>query len=332
MNTKIIDIAEFSKENKQIPAGCRYKIKIDREKYIIDQSTIPGKEILELAGKTPYNRWLVNQRLRGGVIKKIGYDEVVDLTTPGIEKFLTLPLDQTEGEDQELIVDLEEYLKENKKIPHGCRYMIKIDREKYVVNQQTITGKELIELAGKTPYDRWVLSQRLNGGAVIKIGYNDIVDLTTPGIEKFMTLPLDQTDGELRKQFSLPEDDIEYLDTIKLPWETFIQGNCKWLIIHDFEIPKGYNHKEAKVAIKIENGYPTAQLDMVYFFPALAKVNNGRINALSNQVIDGLSYQRWSRHRTRQNPWRPGVDDLSAHVTLIESWLERELNPIRHAV
>jgi len=332
MKLDVIDIEVFSKENKTVPKGCRYKIKIDREKYTVDQSTMTGKEILEIAGKTPHNRWLVNQRMRGGVIKKIGYDEVVDLTTPGIEKFLTLPLDQTEGEEPQEVIDLEEYLKENKKIPPGRRYRIKVDRQKYVVNQQRIKGRELLELAGKTPYNRWILNQRLKGGSTIKIDYNDTVDLTAPGIEKFMTLPLDQTDGELRKQFSLPEEDTEYLNSLSLPWETFVERNSKWVLIHDFKVPQGYNHSEVKVAIKIENGYPSTQLDMVYFSPALVKADNGRINAISNCVIDGISFQRWSRHRSPKNQWRPGIDDLSGHITLIKFWLERELNTIRHAV
>ena len=38
----------------------------------------------------------------------------------------------------------------------------------------------------------------------------------------------------------------------------------------------------------------------------------------AKQVIDGRTYQRWSRHRTAQNPWRVGVDGLDTHVFLIE--------------
>ncbi len=332
MPLDIIDIEFYSKENKEVPKGCKYKVKIDREKYVVDQSIITGKEILELAGKRPYTRWLVNQRLKGGSINKIEYDETVDLTKPGIEKFLTLPLDQTEGEKENQPIDIEEYSKSNKKVPYGCRYKVKIDRDKYVINQQTITGKELLQLAGKTPYNRWMLNQRLKGGAIKQIGYDDVVDLTSLGIEKFMTLPLDQREGELRRQFPLPEEDEEFLKTLNLPWETVLQGRSQWLFIHDYLIPEGYNHAKVRVAIKIENGYPVTQLDMVYFHPALAKQNGTRINALTNTTIDGLSFQRWSRHRTPQNPWRAGVDDLSTHVSLVQNWLERELNPIRHAV
>ena len=44
----------------------------------------------------------------------------------------------------------------------------------------------------------------------------------------------------------------------------------------------------------------------------------------NKQAIDGKTYQRWSRHRTAQNPWKAGFDGLETHVYLIEDWLVRE--------
>ena len=80
-------------------------------------------------------------------------------------------------------------------------------------------------------------------------------------------------------------------------------------------------------ALKIDPGYPVAQIDMVYFDPPLQLVNKNRQpGALANQAILGKNWQRWSRHRTGHNPWRPGLDDISTHLLLVENWLERELN------
>ena len=93
---EIIDIEMYAKEGKNPPKGKKYKIKVDGSEYVVPQS-LKGREILELAGKKPIERFQLNQRLKGGVVKKIGYDEIVDFSTPGIEKFMTLPLDQTEG-------------------------------------------------------------------------------------------------------------------------------------------------------------------------------------------------------------------------------------------
>jgi hypothetical protein len=64
---------------------------------------------------------------------------------------------------------------------------------------------------------------------------------------------------------------------------------------------------------------------MVYFYPALARTDGIRIGATETvQLIDGKGFQRWSRHRTPQNPWRVGHDNLGTHIILIEDWLERE--------
>jgi hypothetical protein len=97
-------------------------------------------------------------------------------------------------DDNALIVDLEEFCKEDKKVPKGKRYQIRIDKEKYVVDSSDITGKQLLELAGK-PIERYIIYQQLKGGKTLKIEETMVVDLCAPGVERFMTLPLDQTEG-----------------------------------------------------------------------------------------------------------------------------------------
>jgi hypothetical protein len=94
---EVIDVEEFSKANKEVPKGKRYQIRIDREKFTVNVECMIGREILQLAGKAPIEKYQLNQRLRGGEVKKVGYDEKVCFTTPGIERFMTLPLDSTEG-------------------------------------------------------------------------------------------------------------------------------------------------------------------------------------------------------------------------------------------
>jgi hypothetical protein len=128
----------------------------------------------------------------------------------------------------------------------------------------------------------------------------------------------------LRRQFDLPPEDVEFLNHYGVPWETIVDGS-PWVLIHDFPTHAGYNHPRATAAIRIETGYPNAALDMVYFFPALARTDGKPIGATeSMQQLDGKGFQRWSRHRTPQNPWKIGRDTLGTHVILIEDWLERE--------
>lgn len=129
----------------------------------------------------------------------------------------------------------------------------------------------------------------------------------------------------MRKMLLLPEQDQCFLKSIPLPWETIIDSGMQWILLHNYIIPEGYNVKNALVAIMIPPGYPIAQLDMAYFYPGICRLDNKPIRAVTLQKIDGKPFQRWSRHRTSQNPWRPGIDDLSTHISLIDHWLDREL-------
>lgn len=135
----------------------------------------------------------------------------------------------------------------------------------------------------------------------------------------------------MRRQFALPEADETFLESLGLPREAIIENGVRWLLLHDYPVPAGYNHARVMVAIRIETGYPEAQLDMVYFYPALARLDAVAIGALSSQPLDGKMFQRWSRHRSGANPWRPGEDDLSTHLALVDDWLEREFRLKRSA-
>ncbi len=127
----------------------------------------------------------------------------------------------------------------------------------------------------------------------------------------------------MRRQFHLPEQDIEYLESTGNPWESIIlAGN--WLLIYNYPVPSGYNINEVSIALRIDAGYPTSQIDMVYFNPHLARSDGKPISALAVQQIDGNQWQRWSRHRTPTNQWRPEVDCIATHMTLIDYWLVRE--------
>ena len=128
----------------------------------------------------------------------------------------------------------------------------------------------------------------------------------------------------MRRQFQLPEPDEDYLRIIARPWETIIDGGTRWLLMHQWPVAAGYNHSSVSAAVLIAQGYPDSQLDMVYFSPHLARVDGKTIGALAGQQIEGQQWQRWSRHRTPENAWRAGIDDLASHMFLVDYWLSRE--------
>jgi Prokaryotic E2 family E len=100
---------------------------------------------------------------------------------------------------------------------------------------------------------------------------------------------------------------------------------ASWILIDRSGLTVAYAQSRATAAVRLETGYPVSALDMVYFFPALLRKDGKPIGATQAvQQIDGRTFQRWSRHRTPQNPWKAGQDSLGSHVALIEDWLERE--------
>ncbi|GAC1466534.1 MAG: hypothetical protein PVSMB1_15830 [Gemmatimonadaceae bacterium] len=90
-------------------------------------------------------------------------------------------------------IDLEEYAKQGKPVPPDASYNIRIDKEKFVVDSPTITGKQLLDLVKKTP-DKWGVYEIISGKPQ-RIQPAQAVDLTKHGIERFTTLALDQTEG-----------------------------------------------------------------------------------------------------------------------------------------
>jgi hypothetical protein len=208
-------------------------------------------------------------------------------------------------------------------------YKVQIDKSQYEIENPDPTGRDLLILAGKNPPDRFQIFQRGKEGALQPIELDDTVDLRKPGVERFVTLPLDQTEGETqevppRRDFHLSENDTNILDRLGLRWETIRDGGVAAVVIRNYPIPPGYNHSVADIHLRIDPAYPDTQLDMVYVSPALARADGRAIGTLSMKTFAGTTWQRWSRHRTTTNPWRPGVDDIGTHLALVDHWFSRE--------
>jgi hypothetical protein len=226
------------------------------------------------------------------------------------------------------IVELDVYAREHgKEAPKAKQYAFRVDKLRIVVSTPTITGTQILAEAGKTP-ETFKLYQHKRGHQPIPIGPNDIVNLREPGVERFTTMPKDTTEGRNgplpSRDFNLPAADEQYLNSLGLPWETVLDGQTQWVIIHEWLLPTGYNTEKTSVALLIPNNYADSQIDMVYFKVHLARYDGKGISSLSTQLIAGEEWQRWSRHRTGQNPWRPGIDDIASHLSLVDEWLRRE--------
>ena len=128
----------------------------------------------------------------------------------------------------------------------------------------------------------------------------------------------------MRREFQLPQRDVQFLTATGKPWETIGANGTGHVLPHEFPVPEGYNVRHVIAALQIASGYDDTQIDMVYFFPALQRLDGKQIGALAATTIDGKAFQRWSRHRTSANPWRSGDDYIGTHMALVDEWLTRE--------
>lgn len=74
-----------------------FKIQIDKAFFEMRDPTPTGRELLTIGGKVPPEQFAIYLKAKGTQPQRIGLEEKVDLREPGVERFVTLPLDQTEG-------------------------------------------------------------------------------------------------------------------------------------------------------------------------------------------------------------------------------------------
>ena len=209
---------------------------------------------------------------------------------------------------------------------NSTEYKIQIDKDLYSVDHPILTGRELLGVAKKTPAEQFAIYLKVADGTPRRIGLNEKVDLGKPGMDCFLTLPLDQTEGfKGRQDFSIPQVDQEWLDKVSSHYELVSENGVLRVVLYGFPLPAGYDRNQVDVNVRIDPGYPDTQIDMVYLHPPVARADNVPIRALANDSFDGKIWQRWSRHRTPANPWRPGLDNLSTHFSLVEEWFAREV-------
>lgn len=90
-NTEIIDLHDYSKADRKPPVGKHYQVKVDEQTVVFNKEKVTGLEILDAACRTPAECYTLYQKFKDCDFEKIDLTEVVDLTKPGIEHFITKP-------------------------------------------------------------------------------------------------------------------------------------------------------------------------------------------------------------------------------------------------
>jgi hypothetical protein len=93
---ELIDLEQWAKAGRKPQRAKRYRIRIDKEYKVVEVHSMTGREILALVGKTS-EKYLLSDKLHGGVVEPIKPDQVVEFHRHAIERFQTLALDPTEG-------------------------------------------------------------------------------------------------------------------------------------------------------------------------------------------------------------------------------------------
>tara|TARA_R110002110_G_scaffold12718_3_gene60905 strand:+ start:75778 stop:76944 length:1167 start_codon:yes stop_codon:yes gene_type:complete len=198
------------------------------------------------------------------------------------------------------------------------------------VEQPTIVASDALKAAGFNPDKGWILVLKVKGERKQVIEMTYVIDLRKPGIEKLRLTPAEINNGEAAAaptfEFTLLDQDVEYLNHLGLDWETRLDGARRWLIIHNHLLPIGYNCEQVDLAIEIPSAYPDAALDMFFVHPALTSANGGNIAQTEiRENILGNVYQRWSRHLNGVTRWNPLTDSVITHLAVVEESLLREL-------
>jgi predicted ribosome quality control (RQC) complex YloA/Tae2 family protein len=102
---------------------------------------------------------------------------------------------KTDNPDLVEEADLEQLAKAGHKPPPAKRYRIRVDDQYFVVHKSSMTGREILVLAGKNPPEQFILTQKIRGGNLHTVELNERVDFTKPGIERFNTLPRQVQEG-----------------------------------------------------------------------------------------------------------------------------------------
>ena len=288
----IDDLADAVREGRPLRPDASYRVMIGDEQLnfvasIFEDPMPLGRQFISVIGGRPAEEYAVVAILQNGDFEDIRLDEGYDLRGRGAEKVLVFRTDRA--------------------------FRFKIDQRNLEWPRACISGfilRKLAELPAN--YSLWL---EVRGGHDRKIVDTDLIRLDEPGVERFITLIDQTTEG----REVLPSMDRAYLESHAYAFEVVVDGSQVGVILKDFPLPVGkYDRDTADVLILLPGGYPDCAPDMFYVSPKLVIKATGRAprKADVDHAFGGRTWQRWSRHNSQ---WRSGVDGLQTMIARVRA-------------
>ncbi|QGG77342.1 multiubiquitin domain-containing protein [Pseudomonas syringae] len=297
---EVVDLAQTSRRFIVAESDRTYFYAVDGQRYEWPCAITNGQTIRSLA-QIPNSMRLV-QQLEDEPDHEIADEQVINLGEEGIERFVT----------------------------RKAIWKLKVQGVLFEFDKYEVTVREAATRAGLDLSLEWKITLTVEGHHSPVATLDQTIDLRTPGIEKLRFSPKDVGNGEAiaapRGVFKVLPIDVEYLNRLGLGWETCLgTDGQRYLLIHDYELPAGYNHRKVQLALQVPAGYPAEPLDSFYIHPHVMLTSGVAIpNLCLSAQIDGLAFQGWSRHRT-VTPWNPQADNVISQMALVEDCLYKEI-------
>ena len=156
----------------------------------------------------------------------------VDLDEPGIERFVS----------------------------RKAAWKLKVQGKTYEFATPTVVIRDAVVRANLNPDTPWHIYFLVQGREKQEMAINDVIDLRTPGIEKLRLTQRDVGNGEAPRRPAVILRSYQSTRSTSrkaaTAGETIVDGQSRWLVVHDYQLPEGYSPQRVNLALLITAGYP----------------------------------------------------------------------------
>lgn len=277
-------------EPAAIAANTAYRVRFTNDGVTFKDASVAdpnpvGGQILNAAGIRDIENYTLFAILPNGEFEDVRLDETFDLRGKGTELFAYFETDRS--------------------------FNFTIEQRQMSWGKSLISGKALRNFAGVD--ERYTIYLEVRGGHDRPIADTDLVDLSGKGIERFITVIRETTEG----LGALPSADRQFIEDHGLTYEIIGDAMSTGVVIKNYPLPPGkFDRDTVDIMIQLPAGYPDASVDMFYTLPWIKLNATGTYAHCADQPhqFAGQNWQRWSRHAE----WRSGIDGIRTMVARAE--------------